>query len=178
MHKLLAMLPLLWLAACGAELEAKALKREIEHGSFRSINGTDIQKENSSHVLKIFRDSLDVNGSQVDLNYPTDKTWQQDTCHGFAACTYPGNSNYKIYSYWPTLAEQPKGKPASYATMLAHELCHTYYAQTGKNPDGDPNHTHTECFANPDYPKMYGFDTGTEQGIAWLVGQQFVQESE
>lgn len=159
------LLPVLLLAtACGQEPEEPKAPRDM----FRSVDGDDVQMENAHRVATIFREYLNVDASRVDLLFVITSEQQLSECKGFAACTHSLANGYHIATYWPS----DRGTPSQYARLLAHELCHVYYMEDGENPDGDPNHTHTECFAEPDYPTKFG----PGEGIATKVALQFQQE--
>lgn len=105
---------------------------------FRQVAGTDEQRAHASETVLRMRERIAVDVSRVDLWFMTTWEEQRDACRGFAACTHAEVNGYHVATYWP--------EPWSWnhAELLAHELCHVYYYQTGEN--GDPEHTHDECY--------------------------------
>jgi hypothetical protein len=100
----------------------------------------------------VFRNLVDVDATRVDLVFVATWEEQRDACHGLAACTSPQTNGYLIATFWPS------DGTTAHAYMLAHELCHVYYLETGAG--GDPNHSHEECFGRPG-----AFGGG--EGYAW-----------
>lgn len=109
-----------------------------DENAFRSVVGDERQATLAQATLTEFRTRLSVDASRIDLTFVTTSQEQADACHGYAACTKPEVNGYSIATYWPDpwVWEHPE--------LLAHELCHVHYFQTGEQ--GDPTHSHTECF--------------------------------
>lgn len=106
--------------------------------NYRSIKGDDLQQELALVTLYEFQDVMEVRPERIDLTFVTTPEEQIRACNGFAACTGSKVNGYGIWTYWP-----PEWI-ARHAEMLAHELCHVWYFQSGEH--GDSEHTHTECF--------------------------------
>lgn len=144
-------------AACGQT------PRPDPANTYGNVLGTDAQIEHANDVLGFFGELLPTDVRRVDVAFA--ETWdeQHAACGWDAGCTTPEVNSYSVTVIWP----EDRGTPAEFAYMLAHELCHVHYFGTGEM--GDPNHTHTECFARPDRPDMYG----TGVGYAWQVAENF-----
>lgn len=121
----------LMLAGCGVE-------STLGRPGFRTIDGTESQIEWANDTLDVFRNLVDVDASRVDLTFVNTFEEQNSACHGFAACATPKTNGYNVATFWPEDWKE------NHPYLLAHELCHVYYLQTGEA--GDPNHTHIECF--------------------------------
>lgn len=127
----------LMLAGCGAE-------STLGRPGFRTIDGSPSQVEWANVTLDVFRNLVDVDASMTDVAFVNTWEEQRDACHGFAGCTdlEVDDKNvwlgYSIHTYWP------ENWTEQHPAILAHELCHVYYYQTHEN--GDPGHTHIECF--------------------------------
>lgn len=106
---------------------------------FRSVVGSEEQLDWANTTLDVFRNLVDVDASRVDLVFVNTWEEQRDACHGFAGCTKAQVNGYRIDSYWPPEWDE------NHPYILAHELCHVYYYQTGDG-DGDPGHKHIECY--------------------------------
>ncbi len=129
--------------------------------AFKALEGNDMQQALAAETAAELQGLIDVDTSRVTVRFMT--TWEEQnaTCKGFSACTSPQVNGYLVNTYWP------EGWEVGHAYMLAHELCHVFYFQTGEG--GDPSHTHSECFGRPDVtgPASYG---GGE-GYAWQAAQ-------
>jgi hypothetical protein len=106
--------------------------------SYRQIAGDARQASLAADVAALMREHVPVDVSRVDLMFVTTAEEQREACDGFAACTHAEVNGYHVATYWPDPGAQ------NHAQLLAHELCHVYYYETGEA--GDPNHTHVECF--------------------------------
>jgi hypothetical protein len=134
---------------------------EPEPRPFRAITGTELQRITAQELLRREQALLPIDGDSVQVLFVTTAAEQQAACHGYAACT--SADGRQVSTYWP-----PDREPQwDYAYLLAHELCHVYYAQ--RDGDGDALHEHRSCYARPDAPQLYGDGAG----IAWQVAQQF-----
>lgn len=107
--------------------------------AFRSVVGSPDQVAHATATLDVFRNLVNVDASRVDVVFVNTWEEQRDACHGFAGCTDPETNGYHVTTYWPL--DWTEAHPY----ILAHELCHVYYFQTGDGY-GDHNHTHIECF--------------------------------
>lgn len=156
----LAIILLVLLGSCSTGCGAAA--RADLH--WRTDDGDALQVEHAADVLMLFHEHLPVDAARTDLEFFTPANNRQiEVCHGDAACTIleSDERGYYIGTYWPEDDYQ-----VEHAYSLAHELCHLYYYETGEG--GDPNHTHTECFARPGQP-IYGEGAG----YAWKVAENF-----
>lgn len=137
---------------CGSDASRQA-------PGFRTIDGSPSQVEWANDTLDVFRNLVPVDVDRVEVGFVDTWEEQRDACHGFAACTWPLRNGYHIATYWPEQWDE------SHPQLLAHELCHVHYFQTGEQ--GDPTHSHIECF-----DRRTGFAAETAMIVAKNYGGQ------
>jgi hypothetical protein len=157
-----APLPALALALCAC---AGPAPHPADPAQFRTSDGTEAQLEHAQDVLGMFRGYHTVSAARVDLHWFTSDADQIESCHGDAECTTAEVNGYRVAAYWPD--DAAPAAALSLAADLAHELCHVWYFETGES--GDPDHTHTECFARPGMYQSYPGEVGISWGVALAV---------
>ena len=131
--------------------------------AFKSADGSETPNALALVTAEQLRGYIDVDIRRVNLHFFTNSDDQLSRCQGFAGCTKPQVNGYQVNVYWPE-----EGWDEQHAALTAHELCHVYYFQTGEG--GDPDHTHTECYARPDSGLYPG------EGYAWQTALEIVSE--
>lgn len=146
--------------ACGGS------EADAELDTFGTIenDGTSVSNDQLQLLASIFYTYKEFPIQFVSITI--DQTANTDHCDDQSdACTFDTGTYDRPTSHIYTPWDAQHYAEWINAELVAHEMCHAFYHIT--TGDGDPNHTHHECFARDDGEyQSYAGEIGTATFVA------------